>query len=81
MGKAEVKLNLWMPADMLEELETIATKRGLSKAEASRMLLSLGLEVHRDLSRVGVVRLADMIFNLKTALRDLPQDDLGPLKT
>ena len=79
--KTDIKLQVWVSERMKEEINDIKDKRGMSQSEVTRMLLDLGLEVHRDLSRVGIVRLVDMIYRLKTALKEIGDAESEALKT
>jgi len=79
--KNQVKLQSWISERMRDDIDEIKDKRGMSQAQVVRMLIDLGLEVHRDLSRVGIVRLVDMIYRLKTALKEIADEESEGLKT
>lgn len=78
MGREHnVTMNLRISEGFRMEVDRIASKRNMTRAQAARTLLELGLECHKDLESVGVVRFVDMIYELKTALRKM--DDRGSL--
>ncbi|MGW8180931.1 MAG: hypothetical protein ACWGQW_19545 [bacterium] len=79
--KNELKLQCLISERMMTDINSIKEKRGMSQAQVTRMLLDLGLEVHKDLSRVGIVRMVDMFYRLKVALQGIAEDESEGLKT
>jgi len=67
----EIKMQTWISERMDSDIKEIKNKRGMSQAQVTRMLLDIGLEVHRDLSNIGIVRLVDVVYRLKSALKNI----------
>lgn len=79
--KTDLKLQVWVSERMREEINEIKSARGMTQSDVTRMLLDLGLEVHRDLTSVGIVRLVDVFYRLKIALKEIGQAEAEALKT
>lgn len=59
-----------LPPDIISEVERIAKKRDMTKAQVYRMLLDLGCQMHRDMEAVGVIAAVDFAYFCKTALKE-----------
>lgn len=54
------KMVSWkLSEETISEIERIATKRDMTKSQVIRMCLEAGLGMHRDLEKVGIIRLLD----------------------
>lgn len=70
MNKIEGKpVTIKVPDSMLVEIERISKKRKMSKSEVYRMMLDLGIQLHKDMERVGVVAAVDFVYYCKQALK------------
>ncbi len=59
-----------IPIATKEEIKRIAEKRKATQQQIFRMLLELGIEVHRDMERVGVIKAVDFAYYVKKAVRE-----------
>ena len=62
-------VSIKMPDNLIDEVERIAKKRKMTRAEVYRMMVELGTEIHRDMEKVGVVAAVDFIYYCKQALK------------
>ena len=59
-----------LPPATIAEIERIAKKRDMTKAQVYRMLLDLGAQMHRDMEAVGVIAAVDFAYFCKTAIKE-----------
>lgn len=59
-----------LPEEMIREVDRIANKRKMSRADVYRMMVDLGLELHRDMEAVGVIAAVDFVYYCRQALRE-----------
>lgn len=59
-----------LPVPILDEIQRIADKRRTTKAEVYRMLLSTGIQAHRDLEAVGRYQEVNFPYFVCSALRE-----------
>lgn len=59
-----------LPPELISEVARIAKKRGMAKAEVYRMLLDVGVSMHQDMEKVGIIAAVDFIFYCKQALKN-----------
>lgn len=67
----DLKLQVNISERMKADIEKIMGKRGMTQSQVVRMMIDLGIEVHNDLSRIGVVRVVDFFTSCKKALEML----------
>jgi predicted peroxiredoxin len=60
---------LGLTAFQKSEIERISLKRDMSQQKVMRMMIELGLELHRDMEKVGVVAAVDFAYYVKHALK------------
>ena len=70
MQRVGLPVKLTVPEEMIEAVADIAKKRGIKKSQAYRMLLDLGIDCHRDLEKVGLIKTVDFIGYVKKAVRE-----------
>ena len=54
-------MGLKVTPEMMAEIERIAERRGMTRSDVVRMCLDVGLMMHRDLERVGLIQTMDGI--------------------
>lgn len=70
MNKIEGKpVTLKVPAEILAEIDRISKKRKMSKADTYRMMLEIGIELHQDLEKVGLVAAVDFAYYCRQAIK------------
>lgn len=52
------------------EIVRIATKRKMKESEVARMLLDVGLECHKDLERLGLIGVMDLVYFVKESIKE-----------
>lgn len=62
-----------IPDDMKEKVDLIIKRHKMTRAEAVRALLSLGVEVYEDFEKVGIPQFAEMMKRTKQAIYDMRQ--------
>ena len=55
--------------EIISEVARIAKKRDMPKANVYRMMLELGIEMHKDMESVGIVAAVDFAYYCKEALK------------
>jgi len=69
-GEKIQKVLVHMPTSTKLEVERIAKKRKASQQQVFRMLLELGIEVHRDMEKVGVIKAVDFSYYVRRAVKE-----------
>ena len=67
-GKA---VTIMMTDEIISEVARIAHRRGMPKARVYRMMIELGIDLHKDMERVGVVAAVDFAYYCKEALKSM----------
>lgn len=73
MQKIGRKITVTVPDEILLEIENIAERLDLSKAEVSRLLIETGLDTYNFFQLFGIVRLAEVAKKVKTKLQNTRQ--------
>lgn len=55
--------------DEIAEILRICEKRNMSQASVVRMLVSVGLEVHKDMESLGIIGIVDLAYYVKEAIK------------
>ena len=63
--KPNKKLQSYVTERHIAEIKDVMDSRGMNQSQATRILISLGYECHKDLSRLGIIRLVDLFTSLK----------------
>lgn len=63
-------LNIRFRQDQIDEIYRIAAKRKMKKVDVVRMMLDAGLGCHKDLERVGLIQLFDLVSWAKEASKE-----------
>lgn len=61
---------VFLTDEQLVRLEKIAKRHKISRAEATRRMLDLGLDVYETYSSVGIPQLAEMVKRARRAMRN-----------
>lgn len=69
-NKLETHIRLGVTADQKSEVERIALKRDMSQQKVLRMMIDVGLECHRDMEKLGIIRAVDFAYYVKKALNE-----------
>ncbi len=69
-----------MPVSTKAEVQRIAKKRKATQQQVFRMLLELGIEVHKDMEKVGVIKAVDFAYYVKKAVKE-KMEKAGPHQT
>ena len=67
--KAMKAVNMMLTHEIISEVERIAKKRNMPKANVYRMMLELGIDMHKDMESVGIVAAVDFAYYCKEALK------------
>jgi metal-responsive CopG/Arc/MetJ family transcriptional regulator len=65
MQKIGTKITVTVPDDVLKEIENLSTRLEMSKAEVSRRMLELGLDVYKTYKPTGIPKLAEIVRRYK----------------
>lgn len=65
MQRIGTKITVTVPDKVLKEIDKVAERHQVSKAEASRMLLEIGLDAYRVYLPTGIINLAEFLKRLK----------------
>ena len=68
--KIEYNVNLGLTTEQKTEIERISEKRDMSQQKVMRMMLDLGIDLHKDMERLGVIGAVDFAYFVKEALKD-----------
>lgn len=68
--EGQIQTSLSIPDDFKIEIERIAKKRNMSQQKVIIMMLDLGLEIHRDMEKAGVVAAVDFLYFVKKTIKD-----------
>jgi hypothetical protein len=68
-NKIEANVNLGLTAFQKSEIERISLKRDISQQKIMRMMIDLGLELHRDMEKVGVIQAVDFAYYVKQTIK------------
>ena len=68
--KKMINVNVIIPEEFKREVERIAKKRDIPQQQVFRMMLDLGLEIHRDMEKAGVVAAVDFLYFAKRTIKD-----------
>jgi len=63
-----------LPEKMTEEIARIAKKRGMKNAEVFRMMVDLGISVHKDMEKMGIIAAVDFAYFVKKSVRERMAD-------
>jgi len=63
------QINFVITPDLLEEVDRIAKRTGMKRAQTIRALLYFGSDVYRDFERVGIVKLAEITDKALKSIR------------
>lgn len=69
-AKIECHVNLGLTAEQKSEIERIAIKRDMSQQKVLRMMVDVGLECHKDMEKIGLIRAVDFAYYVKKALNE-----------
>lgn len=58
-----------LPNELISEVARISKKRGMTKADVYRMLLDVGLSMHQDMEKIGIITAVDFLYYCKQALK------------
>lgn len=61
MQRIGTKITVTVPEELLKEIEKIADRLQMTKAEVSRNLIETGLDTYKIYQKIGVVKLAEVI--------------------
>lgn len=78
MQKIGRKVTVTLPEEILAEIEKIAERFDLSKAEASRFLIETGLDTYKSFQLLGVVKLAEVAKKVKKKLKESKEKQNKP---
>lgn len=67
--KIGIAVTLRMPLEIVSEVDRIAKKRRMTKADAYRILLEVGLSMHQDMEKVGLISAVDFLYYCRQALK------------
>ena len=67
--KAMKAVNMMLTHEIISEVERIAKKRNMSKAMVYRMMLEIGIDMHKDMESVGIIAAVDFAYYCKEALK------------
>ena len=74
-------LGLKIPQETKDEIDRIAERRGMTRSDVVRMCLDVGLMMHKDLERVGLIQAMDgaqaFVRWCRGALEQRLQDETG----
>ena len=73
MQKIGSKITVTVPDEILLEIEEIAERFDLSKAEVSRLLIETGLDTYKSFQLLGVAKLTEVSIKVKTKLQEIKQ--------
>lgn len=54
----------------INSIERIAQKRNMTKSEVYRMMIDLGVSLHNDMEKVGIVGLLDFAYYVKKTISE-----------
>lgn len=63
-------MSLGVPEHLKVEIERIAKKRDMSQQKVVLMMLDLGVEIHKDMEKVGIVAAVDFLYFAKKTMKD-----------
>lgn len=61
MQRIGTKVTITVPEETLKDIEKIAERFQMSKAEVSRNMLELGLDTYKIYSKTGLVKIAEIV--------------------
>ena len=67
--KIGVPVTIRVPQEIVTEVHRIAKKRKMAKAETYRILLEVGLSMHQDMEKVGIISAVDFLYYCRQALK------------
>lgn len=67
--KAMKAVNMMLTHEIISEVERIAKKRNMSKAMVYRMMLEIGIDMHKDMESIGIIAAVDFTYYCKEALK------------
>lgn len=70
MQKIEGKhIDVLIPAEMVLRLDKVAARHNLTRSQAMRNMIDVGLSLYDDFESVGVVKLVEVVTRAKKAIR------------
>jgi len=69
MKKYDVTISLSLTSEQKEEIERISKKRDIAQQQVIRMMIDLGIDCHKDLEKVGIIKAIDFSYYVKQALK------------
>ena len=63
-----------LPKETMENIHRIMKKRKMKQADVFRMCLGLGLDCHKDMEKLGIVGVVDLVYFLREALKEKAAD-------
>lgn len=66
MQRIGTKITVTVPDDLLKEIEIISSRFGMSKAEVSRRLIEVGLDVYKIYKPTGMMKLIEIVRKFKS---------------
>ncbi len=78
--KDGIQISLYITRRQKEEIERIALKRDMSQHHIIRMMLELGIDCHKDLERIGLIKAIDFSYYVKHAVKEKIASN-GPKQT
>lgn len=77
MQKIGGPIVITVPEDLKARIDAISKKYDLSRAEAARRIMTLGIEVFEDFERIGIPQVAEMVKKAKKAIFGIKQRTLS----
>ena len=68
-NKIGTQISLIISDEIQAEVERIAKKRKRSKADIYRMMITLGIDCHQDLEKIGIIAAVDFAYYVKDAVK------------
>lgn len=73
MQKIGDYIGITVPDELKNGIDRVAKRHNLTRAEAARRILTLGLEFYEDFENIGVPQLVEMIKKGKQAIVEMKQ--------
>jgi len=68
--EGQVQMSLGLPEDFKREIERISKKRDMSQQKVILMMLDLGIEIHKEMEKVGIVAAVDFLYFVKKTMKE-----------
>jgi len=70
MSRKGVPIQIYIDEDIKDEIDRIAKKRKMTASAVYRIMLDLGISVHQDMEKVGLIAAVDFAYFVKKAVKD-----------